>query len=69
MKEIVQAKVSQCREYHDLLRNVPPKAVFVESTYDNFWGWGINIAGTKHTNKTARPDKNMLGDIIIKLSK
>ena len=32
MKEIVEAKVSQCREFHDVLKNVPPKAVFVGST-------------------------------------
>ena len=69
MKEIVEAKVSQCREFHDVLKNAPPKAVFVESTYDDFWGSGLNIAGTKHTNKTAWPGKNMLGDIITKLSK
>ena len=70
MKEIVEAKVSQCLEFHDVLKNPPPKAVFVESTYDDFWGSGLNIAGTKHTNKTAcRPGKNMLGDIITKLSK
>ena len=69
MKEIVEAKVSQCRDFHDILKNAPPKAVFVESTYDDFWGSGLNIAGTKHTNKTAWPGKNMLGDIITKLSK
>ena len=48
MKEIVEAQVSQCREFHDVLKNAPPKAVFVESTYDDFWGSGLNIAGTKH---------------------
>ena len=69
MKEIVEAKVSQCLEFHDVLKNAPPKAVFVESTYDDFWGSGLNIAGTEHTNKTAWPGKNMLGDIITKLSK
>ncbi|XP_078334038.1 uncharacterized protein LOC144625729 [Crassostrea virginica] len=69
MKEIVEAKVSQCLEFHDVLKNAPPKAVFVESTYDDFWGSGLNIAGTKHTKKTAWPGKNMLEDIITKLSK
>ena len=68
MKEIVEAQVSQCREFHDVLKNAPPKAVFVESTYDDFWGSGLNIAGTKHTNKTAWPRKNILGDILTKLS-
>ena len=68
MMEIVEAKVSQCREFHDVLKNAPPKAVFVESTYDDFWGSGLNIAGTKHTNQTAWARKNILGDIITKLS-
>ena len=36
---------------------------------DDFWGSGLNIAGTKHINKTAWPGKNMLVDIITKLSK
>ena len=53
MKEIVEAKASQCREFHDVLKNAPPKAIFVVSTYNNFWGSRQNIAGTKHTNKTA----------------
>ena len=64
MMEIGEAKVSQCREFHDVLKNAPPKAVFVESTYDDFWGSGHNIAGTKQTNKTAWTRKNILGDII-----
>ena len=68
MKDIVEAKVSQCPDFHDILKNAPPKAVFVESTYDDFWGSGLNIAWTKHTNKTTWPGKNMLGDIITKVS-
>ena len=64
MMEIVEAKVSQCREFHDVLRNAPPKADFVESTYSNFWSSRQNIAGTKQTNKTAWARKNILGDII-----
>ena len=69
MKEIVEAKASQCREFHDVLKNAPPKAIFVVSTYNNFWGSRQNIAGTKHTNKTAWPGKNRLGAIITKPSK
>lgn len=69
MKEIVEAKLAQVQEFYDALKSAPPKALFVESTYDDFWGSGLNKTGTTHTDKSDWPGENTLGDIITKLSK
>ena len=58
MKEIVEAKLEQVQEFHDALKNAPQKALFVESTYDDFWGSGLNKLGTIHTDKSEWPGKN-----------
>lgn len=69
MKEIVEAKLEQVQEFHDALKNAPQKALLVESTYDDFWGSGLNKLGTIHTDKSEWPGKNMLGGILTKLSR
>ena len=43
-------------------------ATFVESTYNDKWGSGINKTGTENTKISSWPGKNILGQIIRKVA-
>ena len=64
MKEIVEAKVAQVPAFKDALQKSHSKTVFVETTFDNFWGSGLNKTGTLKTKASKWPGNNTLGRII-----
>ena len=68
MTEIIEAKYDQVSEFRETLRKAKKSTIFVESTYDNFWASGIDKKGTAHTDASAWPGKNVLGDIIGKVA-
>ena len=69
MKEIVEAKVAQVPAFKDVLHKSQRNALFVETTFDDFWGSGLNKDGTLNTNPTKWPGKNKLGRIISEVAK
>ena len=69
MKEIVEAKVAQVPAFKDVLQKSQRNALFVETTFDDFWGSGLNKDGTLNTNPTKWPGKNKLGRIISEVAK
>lgn len=42
--------------------------IFAESTYNDTWGTGLNKEGTENTKIISWPGKNLLGQIINKIS-
>ncbi|KAJ8300427.1 hypothetical protein KUTeg_021946 [Tegillarca granosa] len=66
IQSIVDAKVKQVKEFRDKLLTVKKGVTFVESTYDNFWGSGLNESGTKHTKPASWPGMNMFGKVLTK---
>ena len=69
MQEILDAKAAQVQEFHETLLNSHPKTSFVESTFDEFWGSGLDKHGTVNTDSKAWPGINKLGRLIGKLAK
>ena len=69
MKEIVEAKVAQVPAFKDALQKSHSKTVFVETTFDNFWGSGLNKTGTLKTKASKWPGNNTLGRIIGEVAK
>jgi predicted NAD-dependent protein-ADP-ribosyltransferase YbiA (DUF1768 family) len=45
------------------------KAIFAESTYDDFWGTGLDREGTDHTNHLKWPGNNQMGKILTNIKK
>ena len=68
MTEIIEAKYDKVSEFRETLRKAKKPTIVVESTYDNFWASSIDKKGTAHTDASAWPGKNMLGDIIGKVA-
>lgn len=51
------------------MRSVKKDTIFAESTYNDTWGTGLNKEATENTKIEAWPGKNLLGQIISKISK
>ena len=64
MTEIIEAKVKQNKEFKELLMKKGQDVTFAETTYDDFWGTGLDKVGTMNTNRKYWPGKNALGRII-----
>nr|XP_022294760.1 uncharacterized protein LOC111104884 [Crassostrea virginica] len=68
MEEIVSAKAEQIPEVKIKLENSNNRTIFAEGTYDMFWGTGLDIEATLHTDRRIWPGENRLGKIYKKLS-
>ena len=68
MEEIIEEKMKQVNAFSDKLCKFPKGTVFAESTYDDFWGTGVDRDGTDHTQENKWPGKNHLGHIIQKVA-
>jgi ribA/ribD-fused uncharacterized protein len=64
MEEIIRHKADQVDQFRETLVKAKNSATFVEVTYDDFWGAGLNLIQTMHTKVNAWPGKNTLGLII-----
>lgn len=64
MEEIIRCKAEQVEQFRNCLTTAKNSATFVEATYDDFWGTGLNLTQTMHTKSSAWPGKNTLGQII-----
>ena len=69
MTEIIENKCVQVQMFREKLRSVKKDTVFAESTYNDIWGTGLDKQGTENTKMEAWPGKNLLGQIICKISK
>ena len=68
MEEIVSSKAEQIPEVKIKLENSNNRTIFAEGTYDVFWGTGLDIEATLHTDSRKWPGENRLGKIYKKLS-
>lgn len=64
MREILEAKLQQCAKFKDALANVKKTDILVESTWDSYWGSGLNLTGTSHTVMQHWPGQNRLGRLL-----
>lgn len=67
MEEIVNAKYDQVEAFREILDKQEQSTLFAESVYDDFWGTGLNKAGTEHTDHRKWPGQNVLGQIFRKI--
>ena len=68
MEEIIEEKMKQVKPFSERLSKFAKGTIFAESTYDDFWGTGLDKNGTDHTQEGKWPGKNHLGLIIQKVA-
>ena len=64
MEEILCAKRDQVPIFKNELGKSDVNTIFLESTYDDTWGSGLNFDGTINTKKDNWPGNNQLGKIL-----
>ena len=69
MSEIIENKCVQLPEFREKLRSAKRNTVFVETTYSNKWGSGLDRNGTLNTKIDKWPGENVLGAIIGDIAK
>ena len=68
MTEIIQHKAEQVEEFRSALEKTKTSTTFVETTYDDLWGCGLNLVQTMHTKVNALPGENLLGQIMSRVA-
>ena len=68
MTEILECKADQVPDFKDILKKSGPKTIFVESTYNDFWGSGLNYEGTTHTDIGEWTGQNHVGKILCEIA-
>ena len=68
MKEIIEAKAVQVSSFRDALKKSHKSAKFVENTFDDFWGSGIDTHASIHTDCGKWPGKNVFGTLVTELA-
>ena len=69
MEEIIENKCVQVPLFKEKLRAAKRNTLFVETTYSDKWGSGLDRDGTMNTKQEKWPGKNTLGIIIGKIAK
>lgn len=69
MEEILENKCVQVLVFQEKLRTAKQSTTFVEATYNNEWGSGLNRKGTQNTKPEHWPGSNALGVLLKKISK
>lgn len=69
MQEILENKCVQVPVFRDKLVTSKQSTTFVEATYNNEWGSGLDRDGTRNTKPDHWPGKNVLGVLMKKIAK
>ena len=69
MEDILENKCVQVPVFLEKLRTAKQSTTFVETTYNNEWGSGLDRAGTLNTKPDHWPGSNTLGVMMKKISK
>ena len=69
MEEVVENKCVQVPIFKEKLRSAKCSTIFVETTYSDEWGSGLDRTGTVNTKREHWPGQNALGIIIGKVAK
>ena len=69
MRSILEAKLAQCKEFSEALSKSNKNTTLVESTYDNYWGSGLDRKGTLNTESAQWPGKNELGRLYAEMAR
>ncbi|XP_056003557.1 angiopoietin-4-like [Ostrea edulis] len=68
MEEILYKKAAQVEHFGKALDNAPKNSIFAETTYDNFWGTGLDKVQTEHTSPSEWPGQNIMGSILQRIA-
>ena len=68
MEEVLVAKIEQVPSFKAELSKNSFNTIFVETTFDDQWGSGLNRNGTMFTLSEKWPGKNVLGVMMGKLA-
>ena len=68
MEEVLVAKMEQVPSFKAELSKSSVNTIFVETTFDDQWGSGLNRNGTMFTLSEKWPGKNVLGEMMGKLA-
>ena len=69
MRSILEAKLAQCKDFSEALSKSNKNTAFVESTYDSYWGSGLDRKGTLNTESSRWPGKNELGRLYVEMAR
>lgn len=69
MEEILENKCVQVPVFQEKLRTAKQSTTFVEATFNNEWGSGLDRKGTQNTKPEHWPGSNTLGVLLKKISK
>ena len=69
MEEVVENKCVQISMFKEKLRSAKCSTTFVETTYSDEWGSGLDRTGTINTKREHWPGQNVLGVIIGRVAK
>lgn len=69
MEEIIENKCVQVPVFQEKLRTAKQSTTFVEATFNNEWGSGLDRKGTQNTKPEHWPGSNTLGVLLKKISK
>ncbi|XP_062571631.1 uncharacterized protein LOC134254695 [Saccostrea cucullata] len=69
MEDILENKCVQVPVFLEKLRTAKQSTTFVEATYNNEWGSGLDRTGTLNTKPDHWPESNILGVMMKKISK
>ena len=69
MEEVVENKCVQISMFKEKLRSAKCSTTFVETTYSDEWGSGLDRTGTINTKREHWPGQNALGVIIGRVAK
>ena len=64
MTEILDAKAKQVKDFRGCFAEKRKQTVFAETTFDDFWGTGLDRTATLHTSRDKWPGQNTLGIIL-----
>ena len=68
MEEVLVAKMEQVPSFKAELSKSSVNTIFVETTFDDQWGSGLNRNGTMFTLSEKWPGKNVLDEMMGKLA-
>ena len=69
MRSILEAKLAQCKDFSEALSKSNKNTTFVESTYGNYWGSGLDRKDTLNTESARWHGKNELGRLYVEMAR
>ena len=69
MREIIELKYDQVKQFRKAIQKAPESSVFVEATKDGFWASGLDGDATMKTKADKWPGENRMGSLLKELAR